>query len=88
MPSTNEEEAILGFQDVFENRRDNVLAHRMASIKEKERGLWREADAESHASSSAMARTVSRDSYSQPRSRIFGRSRTWNRRSSNPDEVV
>lgn len=85
LPPTNEE-AILGFQDVVENRRDHAVAHRMVSIKEKERGLEQEAEAAAQATSSGIAPSVSRESWSQSRSRIFGRSRTWTR--NNQDEPV
>ncbi|PNY25643.1 MscS family protein [Tolypocladium capitatum] len=85
LPTTNEE-AIMGFQDVFENRRENSLAQRMASIREKERGLKQEAEAESPASTSALAPSVSQDSHSQSRSQIFGRARSGTR--SQHEEVV
>ncbi|POR33730.1 Putative MscS family protein [Tolypocladium paradoxum] len=78
LPTTNEE-AILGFQGVVENRRENSLAQRMASIREKERGLKQEADAESRASTSALAPSISQGSHSQPRSRMFGRARSGTR---------
>lgn len=83
LPTTNEE-AILGFQDVFENRREQILAQHKASIKEKDRWLKREAEAE--VMSSGIARTNSREEESQPRGRMFGRSRTMTR--SQPEEPV
>lgn len=88
LPTTNEE-AIMGFGDVFENRRENSLAHRMASIREKERGLKAEAEAEAHGSTSALAPSMShmsQESHSLSRSRIFGRARSGTR--SQHDEVV
>ncbi|KND93758.1 putative MscS family protein [Tolypocladium ophioglossoides CBS 100239] len=87
LPTTNEE-AILGFQDVFENRRENSPAQRMASVREKERSLKQEAEAESpsRASTSALAPSISQGSHSQSRSRIFGRARSGTR--SQQDEVV
>ncbi|KAJ6438268.1 mechanosensitive ion channel family protein [Purpureocillium lavendulum] len=79
LPTTNEE-AILGFQDVFDSRRDHLMAQRMASIKEKERALERENEAEGRASTSALAPSMSRtskESHTQStRARIFGRARS------------
>ncbi|KAM5344996.1 hypothetical protein ACJ41O_010858 [Fusarium nematophilum] len=71
------------FQDVFETRRDNLHAHRLASIREKERASRIEEERESLASSSGIDRRTSTES----RSRVFGRTRTGskNRR---PGEMV
>ncbi|KAH8177170.1 mechanosensitive ion channel domain-containing protein [Sarocladium implicatum] len=69
------EEPGTGFQDVFENRRDRSNAHRLASIKEKNRGAQLEEEAEPRGSTSALAPTRSHDS----RSRILGRARTMSR---------
>ncbi|KAM4066623.1 mechanosensitive ion channel domain-containing protein [Hirsutella rhossiliensis] len=60
LPTTNEE-AILGFQDVIENRRDHTLTHRMASIREKERGLKSEAEADVQATASGITRMSQSD---------------------------
>ena len=47
------------FQDVFENRRDTVQAHRLASIREKDRAERKEQEAEDRASSSGVERVRS-----------------------------
>ncbi len=90
LPTTNEE-AILGFQDVFDSRRDHLMAQRMASIKEKDRALERESDAEGRASTSALAPSISknsRESHTQStRARIFGRARSGTR-SQQDDTIV
>ncbi|KAL7795390.1 Mechanosensitive ion channel domain-containing protein [Trichoderma ceciliae] len=76
----NQEPATGGFQDVFEKRREHVHMQRMASIREKERGLQEESAADVRASTaSALAPAMSIDSQSQPRSRIFGRARSGTR---------
>lgn len=68
-------EAIAGFQDVFENRRDQSLARRMESIREKDLAESMEAASEPRASmSSALA--PSHSASSQARSRLFGRYRS------------
>ncbi|KAH7318308.1 Mechanosensitive ion channel family protein [Stachybotrys elegans] len=69
------------FQDVFESRRDQVFAQRLASIREKDRGAKAEDEAsEGRASTSALAPTGSHGSQAasqtQSRSRIFGRARS------------
>ncbi|KAH7250131.1 Mechanosensitive ion channel-domain-containing protein [Fusarium redolens] len=73
------------FQDVFENRRDNIQAHRLASIREKERGsrIEDEKERRSLASSSGVDRRTSTDS----RSRVFGRVRTGSK-SRRPGDIV
>ncbi|KAF4470524.1 Mechanosensitive ion channel family [Fusarium albosuccineum] len=71
------------FQDVFENRRDNMHAQRLASIREKERASRIEEERESLASSSGVARRVSTES----RSRVFGRTRTGSK-SRRPGDIV
>jgi len=73
------------FQDVFENRRDNIHAQRLASIREKERGsrIEDEKERRSLASSSGVDRRTSTDS----RSRVFGRVRTGSK-SRRPGDIV
>ncbi|KAJ3458191.1 hypothetical protein MRS44_012300 [Fusarium solani] len=71
------------FQDVFENRRDNVHAQRLAMIREKERASRIEEERESIASSSGVARRISTES----RSRVFGRTRTGSK-SRRPTDMV
>ncbi|KAJ4322205.1 hypothetical protein N0V84_004918 [Fusarium piperis] len=71
------------FQDVFENRRDNVHAQRLAMIREKERATRIEEERESIASSSGVARRISTES----RSRVFGRTRTGSK-SRRPADMV
>ncbi|KAI8657795.1 Mechanosensitive ion channel protein [Fusarium keratoplasticum] len=71
------------FQDVFENRRDNVHAQRLAMIREKERASRIEEERESIASSSGVARRISTES----RSRVFGRTRTGSK-SRRPADMV
>lgn len=54
------------FQDVFENRREHVHAHRLASIREKDRAERKEQDAEDRATSSSVDRVrTSTDSRSR-----------------------
>nr|CEG02936.1 unnamed protein product [Fusarium pseudograminearum CS3487] len=74
------------FQDVFDNRRDNVQAHRLASIREKERGARAEDEAErrSMASSSGVERRTSIES----RRHVFNRVRTGSRSSKTPGNIV
>ncbi|KAF4963139.1 hypothetical protein FZEAL_10955 [Fusarium zealandicum] len=66
------ENEMTDFQDVFENRRDNVHAQRLASIREKELASRIEEERTSLASSSGVDRRISTES----RSRTFGRTRT------------
>ncbi|CAG7565652.1 unnamed protein product [Fusarium equiseti] len=75
----------MDFQDVFENRRENVQAHRLASIREKERGVRAEdeADRRSMASSSGLDRIASTDS----RRHVFNRVRTGSK-SKPPGNIV
>lgn len=74
------------FGDVFESRRDNVLAQRLASIREKEHAARIEEERESIASSSALDRRTSTES----RSRVFGsRARGLSRtKSAKPSDMV
>lgn len=73
------------FQDVFENRRENIHAQRLASIREKERGSRMEEEQErrSMASSTGMDRVTSTES----RSRVFNRVRTGSK-SRRPGDIV
>ncbi|KAI5461532.1 Mechanosensitive ion channel-domain-containing protein [Mariannaea sp. PMI_226] len=57
------------FQDVFENRKEHLHAHRLASIREKGNGVKAEKEASPRASSSAMERV---SSATESRARIFG----------------
>ena len=70
------------FQDVFENRREQAVAQRIASIREKDRAARKEAEAEAEAepraSTSALEPTFSFETGSQ-RSRLFGRPRSKSR---------
>jgi small-conductance mechanosensitive channel len=75
LPTTNEE-AIVGFQDVFENRRDQSLARRMESIREKDIAEQREIEKEPRASTTSTALTPTQSVNSQHRSRFFGRHRS------------
>lgn len=84
----NQEPATGGFQDVFEKRREHVLMQRMASIREKERGLQEESAADARASTSGLAPVISIDSGSQTRSRIFGRARSGTRSIQSHNEMV
>jgi hypothetical protein len=77
-PTANEE-AIVGFQDVFENRRDQSLARRMESIREKDVAEQREAEAEPRASTTSAALTPTQSATSQHRARFFSRHRTTSR---------
>ncbi|RGP76209.1 mechanosensitive ion channel family [Fusarium sporotrichioides] len=74
------------FQDVFDNRRENVQAHRLASIREKERGARAEEESErrSLASSSGVERRTSTES----RRHVFNRVRTGSRSSKTPGNIV
>lgn len=75
LPTTNEE-AIAGFQDVFENRRDQSLARRMESIREKNLAEKAEAEREPRASATGAALTPTQSAGSQNRSRLFSRYRS------------
>ncbi|OAA41703.1 Mechanosensitive ion channel family protein [Metarhizium rileyi] len=77
--STRNEEAIMDFQDVFENRRDQSLARRMESIREKDIAERAEAESEprpSRASTTGAVLTPSQSVTSQARSRFFSRHRS------------
>ncbi|KAL6902576.1 Mechanosensitive ion channel domain-containing protein [Trichoderma evansii] len=85
----NQEPAAGGFQDVFEKRREHVHMQRMASIREKERGLQEEESAaDARASTSALAPAMSVESQSQTRSRIFGRARSGTRSVHSHNDMV
>ncbi|KAM0256867.1 hypothetical protein ACHAQJ_004687 [Trichoderma viride] len=85
----NQEPAAGGYQDVFEKRREHVHMQRMASIREKERGLQEESAADARASTtSALAPAMSIDSQSQPRSRMFGRARSGTRSVHSHNDMV
>ncbi|KAL7925594.1 Mechanosensitive ion channel domain-containing protein [Trichoderma austrokoningii] len=85
----NQEPVAGGFQDVFEKRREHVHMQRMASIREKERGLQEESAADARASTtSALAPVMSIDSQSQTRSRIFGRARSGTRSVHSHNDMV
>ncbi|PHH75019.1 hypothetical protein CDD82_4628 [Ophiocordyceps australis] len=84
--ATTSEEHVMAFQDVYESRRDHVIAQRMTSIREKERGLEEEAKAEAAASSTGLALTQSHESHSHSRHRLFGRARSGTR--SHQDDAV
>lgn len=76
----NMDQTIGDFQDVFDSRRENVHAHRLASIREKERGLRRESEEEMRASSSGLERVRTADrtrtSQESSRYRVFTRPRS------------
>ncbi|KAG6002201.1 hypothetical protein E4U21_003332 [Claviceps maximensis] len=75
--TTTNEEAIAGYQDVYENRRDQSQARRMESIREKHLAERAEAEQESRASTtSAAPLTPSLSVGSQTRARMFGRYRS------------
>ncbi|KAL6879045.1 Mechanosensitive ion channel domain-containing protein [Trichoderma novae-zelandiae] len=84
----NQEPASGGFQDVFEKRREHVHMQRMASIREKERGLQEEEEATARASTTALARATSTESQTQSRSRIFGRARSGTRSAQSNKDMV
>jgi small-conductance mechanosensitive channel len=86
----NQQEPVAGgFQDVFEKRREHVHMQRMASIREKERGLQEESAADARASTtSALAPAMSTDSQSQSRARIFGRARSGTRSIHSHNDMV
>ena len=77
--SVTNEEAIVGFQDVFENRRDQSLARRMESIREKDIAERKEAENEPRASTTSAALTPTQSVTSQSRSRFFTRHRSATR---------
>ncbi|KFG86288.1 Mechanosensitive ion channel family protein [Metarhizium anisopliae] len=74
--STTSEEAIVDFQDVFENRREQSQARRMESIREKHIAEQAEAEKESRASTTGAALSLIHSVNSQQRSRFFGRYRS------------
>lgn len=67
------------FQDVVENRRDNVQAHRLASIREKDRGERKEAEALEGRSSSTGVERVRSSQESRTRTGFLGRPRAQSR---------
>lgn len=74
------------FQDVVENRRDTMQAHRLASIREKDRGERREAEAEGRASSTGIERVRTSQ---ESRTRAFlGRPRKESRGQQQQGEIV
>ncbi|KAF5022304.1 hypothetical protein F66182_5654 [Fusarium sp. NRRL 66182] len=77
--------SINDFQDVFENRRDHMQAHRLASIREKERASRIEEERTSLASSSGVDHRTSTDSRS--RSGFLNRARTGSK-SRRPGDIV
>ncbi|KAG6039985.1 hypothetical protein E4U41_001746 [Claviceps citrina] len=75
--STTNEEAMFGYQDVFENRKDQSQARRMTSIREKQIAETVEEEQEPRASTtSAVGLTPSPSVGSQTRARMFSRYRS------------
>jgi small-conductance mechanosensitive channel len=74
-------------QDVYGSRRDHAHAHRLASIREKDRAeRIQETNSEPRGSTSALDRSSSVDTTHQ-RSRIFGRARSKSK-SQTPGHIV
>ncbi|KAF4995157.1 hypothetical protein FGRMN_5295 [Fusarium graminum] len=67
---------ISDFQDVFDNRRENMQAHRLASIREKERGARSEEEHVRRSMSSSTATGMDRVTSTESRPRVFNRVRT------------
>ncbi|KAM0272393.1 hypothetical protein ACHAPA_002144 [Fusarium lateritium] len=74
------------FQDVFENRRENIHAQRLASIREKERGSRMEEEQERRSMASS-ATGMDRVTSTESRSRVFNRVRTGSK-SRRPGDIV
>jgi hypothetical protein len=75
------------FQDVFENRRENIQAQRLASIREKERGSRMEEEQERRSMASSTATGMDRVTSTESRSRVFNRVRTGSK-SRRPGDIV
>ncbi|KAH7114614.1 Mechanosensitive ion channel-domain-containing protein [Dactylonectria macrodidyma] len=75
----------MDFQDVFETRKEQVQAHRLASIREKDHAMQAEKEASPRASSSGIERVRTSQ---ESRSRVFsGRLRSMSR-SQKPGDIV
>lgn len=88
MTILEEEAALTSFGDVFESRRDQALARRMASIREKERAEKASENAESEPRGSTTSAQVHRTSTESHRSRLFTRPRRDTTTSRHHDEMV
>lgn len=88
MTIMEEEAALSSFGDVFESRRDQTLARRMASIREKERAERASEGAESEPRGSTTSAAVHRSSTESHRARIFNRPRRDTTTSRRDDEIV
>lgn len=73
------------FQDVFENRKEHIQAHRLASIREKEHAARAEQEASPRASSSGLERV---STSTESRARIFGGRMRSKSKVSRPGEIV
>ena len=82
--SAANDEVLANFQDVYENRRDQSLARRMQSIREKEVAERAEAESEPRASTTSASLQPMRSQDSQQRSRFFGRNRAGTRTQHHP----
>ena len=79
-------DSLTDFQDVFETRKEQNQTQRLASIREKDRGARME-DSEPRASTSGIAPSLSNDSQTRERLRLFGRARSRSK-SQRQNEVV
>ncbi|KAK3181175.1 hypothetical protein K4F52_007450 [Lecanicillium sp. MT-2017a] len=84
----DDEVAMTSFGDVFENRRDEAMARRMASIREKDRAakIQSENESEPRASTTSATHRESMDSGTQ-RQRMFSRTRTGTTKARRDDMV-
>ncbi|KAJ4165695.1 hypothetical protein LMH87_007318 [Akanthomyces muscarius] len=91
MTILEEEAAQMSFGDVFESRRDQALARRMASIREKDRAERAAENADSEPRGSTTSAALHRSSTESHRARFFTRPRrdtTTSRHSRHDNEMV
>ncbi|OAA71504.1 MS ion channel protein 1 [Cordyceps fumosorosea ARSEF 2679] len=88
MTIMEEEAALTSFGDVFESRRDQALARRMVSIREKERAEKASEGAESEPRASTTSAAVHRSSTESHRARLFSRPRRDTTTTRHEDEMV
>ncbi|KAM3507747.1 hypothetical protein MY11210_007027 [Beauveria gryllotalpidicola] len=88
MTIMEEEAALTSFGDVFESRRDQALARRMASIREKEKAEKASECAEAEPRASTTSAAVHRSSTESHRARLFSRPRRDTTTTRHEDEMV
>ncbi|KAM3467051.1 hypothetical protein NHJ6243_000448 [Beauveria neobassiana] len=88
MTIMEEEAALTSFGDVFESRRDQTLARRMASIREKEKAEKASEGAEAEPRGSTTSAAVHRSSTESHRARLFSRPRRDTTTTRHENEMV